>query len=74
MQSSFSELEYASKKKQTRQDRFLVEIEAITPRVSLTECPCSILSIQWWAWLAVGLSVWSGYCACMLHNNARSVE
>ncbi len=31
MQSSFSELEYASKKKQTRRDRFLAEIEAVTP-------------------------------------------
>ncbi len=35
MQSSFSELEYASKKKQTRRDRFLAEIEAITPWASL---------------------------------------
>jgi IS5 family transposase len=40
MQSSFSELEYAAKKKQTRRDRFLAEIEAATPWVSLT----SILS------------------------------
>lgn len=31
MQSSFSELEYAAKKKQTRRDRFLAEIEAVTP-------------------------------------------
>lgn len=31
MQSSFSELEYATKKKQTRRDRFLAEIEAVTP-------------------------------------------
>ena len=31
MQSSFSELEYASKKRQTRRDRFLAEIEAVTP-------------------------------------------
>ena len=31
MQSSFSELEYAAKKKQTRCDRFLAEIEAVTP-------------------------------------------
>lgn len=35
MQTSFSELEYASKKKQTRRDRFLGEIEAITPWPSL---------------------------------------
>ena len=35
MQSSFSELEYAAKKKQTRRDRFLVEIEAATPWTSL---------------------------------------
>jgi IS5 family transposase len=31
MQTSFSELEYATKKKQTRRDRFLAELEAITP-------------------------------------------
>ena len=31
MQTSFSELEYALKKKQTRRDRFLAEIEAVTP-------------------------------------------
>ena len=30
-QASFSELEYAAKKKQTRRDRFLAEIEAVTP-------------------------------------------
>jgi IS5 family transposase len=31
MQTSFSELEYASKKKLTRRDRFLTQIEAVTP-------------------------------------------
>ena len=31
MQTSFSELEYSQKKKQTRRDRFLAEIEAVTP-------------------------------------------
>ncbi len=31
MQTSFSELECASKRKVTRRDRFLSEIEAITP-------------------------------------------
>lgn len=31
MQASFSELEYATKKKQTRRDRFLAEIDAVTP-------------------------------------------
>lgn len=35
MQSSFSELEYAAKKKVTRRDRFLGEIEAITPWAEL---------------------------------------
>lgn len=35
MQGSFSELEYAAKKKQTRRDRFLGEIEAVTPWVEL---------------------------------------
>ena len=37
MQSSFSELEYGAKKKQTRRDRFLAEIEAITPWSLLTQ-------------------------------------
>jgi len=36
MQASFSELEYAAKKRQTRRDRFLAEIEAVTPWSSLT--------------------------------------
>jgi transposase, IS5 family len=31
VQTSFSELEYASKKKLTRRDRFLAQIEAVTP-------------------------------------------
>jgi len=35
MQASFSELEYEAKKKQTRRDRFLSEIEAVTPWASL---------------------------------------
>jgi IS5 family transposase len=35
MQTSFSELEYAAKKKQTRRDRFLADIEAITPWAAL---------------------------------------
>ena len=35
MQSSFSELEYAGKKKQTRRDRFLAEIEMVTPWLGL---------------------------------------
>lgn len=35
MQTSFSELEYSTKKKQTRRDRFLAEIEVITPWASL---------------------------------------
>ena len=34
-QSSFSEVEFAGKKKQTRRERFLAEIEAITPWSSL---------------------------------------
>ena len=37
MQSSFSELEYAAKKRVTRRDRFLAEIEAVTPWLSLTD-------------------------------------
>lgn len=35
MQTSFSELEYAAKKKVTRRDRFLSDIEAVTPWSSL---------------------------------------
>lgn len=35
MQSSFSALEYAAKKKRTRRDRFLGEIEAVTPWAEL---------------------------------------
>ena len=35
MQMSFSELEYATKKKQTRRDHFLAQIEAITPWAAL---------------------------------------
>lgn len=35
MQSSFSELEFATKKKLTRRERFLAEIEAITPWAEL---------------------------------------
>jgi IS5 family transposase len=35
MESSFSELEYATKKKVTRRDRFLAEIEAVTPWTEL---------------------------------------
>lgn len=34
-QASFSELEYAAKKRQTRRDRFLAEIEAVTPWAEL---------------------------------------
>jgi IS5 family transposase len=37
MQTSFSELEYAAKKKVTRRDRFLGEIEAVTPWSALEE-------------------------------------
>ncbi len=35
MQKSFSELEYAAKKKLTRRDRFLAEIDAVTPWAAL---------------------------------------
>ncbi len=35
MQTNFSELEYAAKKKQIRRDRFLNEIEVITPWTEL---------------------------------------
>jgi IS5 family transposase len=35
VQASFSELEYAAKKRKTRRDRFLAEIEAVTPWAGL---------------------------------------
>ena len=35
MQASFSELEYATKKKVTRRDRFLDEIDKVTPWAAL---------------------------------------
>ncbi len=35
MQASFSDLEYAGKKKQTRRDRFLTQLEALTPWAAL---------------------------------------
>jgi len=35
MQASFSDLEYAGKKKQTRRDRFLAQREAVTPWAAL---------------------------------------
>ena len=35
MQTTFSELEYAGKKKRTRRDRFLADIEAVTPWAEL---------------------------------------
>jgi IS5 family transposase len=35
MQSSFAELEYATKKKRSRRDRFHGEIEAVTPWAAL---------------------------------------
>jgi len=35
MHASFSELEYATKKKLTRRDRFLAEIDAVTPWIVL---------------------------------------
>lgn len=31
MQAGFSDLEYASKRKQTRRDWFLAQLEAVTP-------------------------------------------
>jgi IS5 family transposase len=37
MQASFSELEYAAKQKQTRRDRFLAQIETITPWEALEQ-------------------------------------
>ena len=35
MQTTFSELEYAAKKKRTRCDRFLANMEAVTPWTDL---------------------------------------
>ena len=44
MQSSFSDLEYAAKKKKTRRDRFLSEIEGVTPWPSLLNVIAPALS------------------------------
>ncbi len=35
MQTSFSDLEYAGKKKQTRRDRFLAQLDTLTPWAAL---------------------------------------
>ena len=37
MQKSFSDLEYAAKKKLTRRDRFLAKIDGVTPWTKLHE-------------------------------------
>src|SRR3954454_23350964 len=37
-QGSFAEAEYAGKKKQTRRDKFLAEMERIVPWTRLVEC------------------------------------
>jgi IS5 family transposase len=37
MQKSFSDLEYAAKKKLTRRDRFLAKIDSVTPWSQLHE-------------------------------------
>jgi transposase, IS5 family len=37
LQGSFAEAEYAGKKKQTRRDRFLAEMERVVPWVRLVE-------------------------------------
>lgn len=37
MQRSFSELEYAQKKKRTRRDRFLQELDAVVPWSALEQ-------------------------------------
>ena len=51
-QASFSELEYAAKKKQTRWDRFLAEIEAVTPWAAELERTITpfFLSKLGWSW------------------------
>lgn len=43
MQTSFSELEYATKKKVTRRDRFLSAIGAVTPWAALVSTLVSAL-------------------------------
>ena len=50
MQTSFSELEYTAKKKQTRRDRFLSEIEVVTPWVELEKVIAPVLPEQPWTW------------------------
>ena len=62
MQTSFSEYEYASKKRQTRRGRFLAEIEAMTPRGELV----AAIERHYPKEVAVGgrRSGWSAWCAC----------
>ena len=52
MQPSFSEMEYAAKKRQTRRDIFLTDIEAITPWNKRTEAifrasSCRFSGFRW---------------------------
>ncbi len=42
-QNTFSEMEYDGKKKRTRRDRFLAEIEKVTPWVTLMEVIAPII-------------------------------
>lgn len=62
MQKSFSDLEYANKKKLTRRDRFLAEIEKVTPWDKLQQ------AIEPFYPKVAGAgprqSVWRGCCAC----------
>lgn len=68
MQSSFSDAEYASKKKLTRRDRFLAEIEAATP------WPALVAAILPYYPKGYGRGrprlVWSAFCACTLPSSA----
>jgi hypothetical protein len=68
MQASFSDLEYAAKKRVTRRDRSLSEIEAVTPWLTL------VAEIEPFYPKGEGrgrpLSVCIGCCACTSPNNA----
>ncbi len=72
MQTSFSELEYSTNKKQTRRDRFPAPIEAVTPWHALTR----VIEPHYpnsggRGHPPLGLA-WNGYCAGMLRGNASA--
>jgi len=65
MQSSFSDLEYAAKKKMARRDRFVFQIEAVKPWAELE----ALIEPHWPKGAGVGRSVWR---ACRWRSSASA--